>query len=100
MTQLAQTLDAGRVEGTLSRSVAGAVAASVALLLTSLWIPPVRTFLGLVNPNVTGWGMVGGSSVAAVAMSKLIELGWQPGAPVPDWFGEVRASLAGVIQPT
>ena len=42
-TQLAQTLDAGRVQGFLSPSVIGAVAASLGLLATTYAIPPVRT---------------------------------------------------------
>jgi len=83
LTQLAQTLDTGRVEGTLSRSVAAAVAASVAMLLGTLWVRPIRRFLGLTNPNLTGWGLVGGSSVAALALSKLIEVGWHQGALMP-----------------
>jgi cation-transporting P-type ATPase I len=85
LTQLAQTLDAGRVEGTLSPSVSGAVGGSVALLLAALGIPPVRTFLGLTSPNLTGWGLAGCSSVAAVLLSRLIEHGWRPGMVLPDW---------------
>ncbi len=40
-TQLAQTIDMGRVEGTLSGSVAAAVAGSMALLVGSVVVPPV-----------------------------------------------------------
>ncbi len=73
-TQLAQTLDAGRVEGMLSPSVAGAVGGSFALLISAVSIPPLRDFLGLLTPNPLGWGLVTGASVAAVAISRAISL--------------------------
>jgi magnesium-transporting ATPase (P-type) len=73
-TQLAQTLDAGRVEGTFSRSVMGAVGGSVALLVSSVAFPPLRNFLGLLSPNPMGWGIVAGSCVAAVAISRAISM--------------------------
>jgi magnesium-transporting ATPase (P-type) len=71
-TQLAQTLDVGRVEGTLSRSVVGAVGGSFGLLASSVHLPPLRNFLGLTAPSAFGWGMVALSSAAAVAISRLI----------------------------
>jgi magnesium-transporting ATPase (P-type) len=92
-TQLAQTLEAGRVEGTLSRSVVGAVTASSGLLLGILLLPPPRNFLGLVAPGVLGWGLVAGGSVAAVAISRLIEHGWQAEREVPEWAQDLRAAL-------
>jgi magnesium-transporting ATPase (P-type) len=93
-TQLAQTLEAGRVEGTLSRSVAGAVTVSAGMLLSVLLLPPLRNFLGLVAPNAVGWGLVGGASASAVALSRLIEFGWRPGASTPDWTREFREKVA------
>jgi magnesium-transporting ATPase (P-type) len=93
-TQLAQTLEAGRVEGTLSRSVVGAVTASAGLLLSVLLLPPLRNFLGLVAPNAVGWGLVGGASVSAVAISRLIEFGWRPGTEALDWTREFREEVA------
>ena len=70
--QLAQTLEVGRVEGILSRSVVYAVAGSVALLVSSVTVPPVRNFLGVVSPTLPNWGIVGLSSVGAVLVSRLV----------------------------
>jgi magnesium-transporting ATPase (P-type) len=70
LTQLAQTLEAGKVEGRLSPSVGYAVGASVALLVASVTIPPIRDFLGLFSPSLPSWGIVGASSVGAVAISR------------------------------
>jgi calcium-translocating P-type ATPase len=92
-TQLAQTLEAGQVEGALSQSVVGAVTASSALLLGILLLPPPRNFLGLVSPGLVGWGLVAASSVAAVALSRLIEHGWQAERDVPDWAKDLREAL-------
>jgi magnesium-transporting ATPase (P-type) len=71
-TQLAQTLDAGRVDGGLSPSVRGAVGASLALLVGAVTVPGVNSFLGLLSPSLFGWGVVGASSVGAVAISRAI----------------------------
>jgi magnesium-transporting ATPase (P-type) len=71
-TQLAQTLDAGRVEGTVSRSVAGAVAGSLGLLVGTVTVPPLRNFLGLISPTPLSWGIVGCSSIAAVLLNRAI----------------------------
>jgi magnesium-transporting ATPase (P-type) len=71
-TQLAQTLDAGRVGGTFSRSVSEAVGGSAALLLASVTVPPLRDFLGLLTPSPLGWGLVGAGSVAAVLINRAI----------------------------
>jgi magnesium-transporting ATPase (P-type) len=73
-TQLAQTLDAGRVQGTISSSVVKAVAASVGLLVSSVSIPPLRNFLGLLSPSPLGWGVVAASSAAAVLLSRAITI--------------------------
>jgi calcium-translocating P-type ATPase len=71
-TQLAQTLDVGRVEGTLSRSVVNAVGGSVALLVSTVMLPPLRAPLGLVAPSLLGWGVVGASAAGAVLLSRAI----------------------------
>jgi calcium-translocating P-type ATPase len=71
-TQLAQTLDAGRVEGSLSRSVVNAVAVSAALLVGSVTFPPISGGLGLVAPSLVGWGVIGGSAALAVLISRAI----------------------------
>jgi cation-transporting P-type ATPase I len=69
-TQLAQTLDAGRAEGTLTRSVFGAVAGSTGVLVTALTLPPLRDFLGLVALTPAGWALVGIGALAAVLLGR------------------------------
>ncbi len=87
-TQLAQTVDVGRGEGILSRSVVGAVGGSLVLLGLAVGLPPVRNLLGIHSPSLLGWGAVGVSSAAAVALSRAISLitAFRPGDahdPVP-----------------
>jgi magnesium-transporting ATPase (P-type) len=72
LTQLAQTLEVGRVEGLLSRSVVGAVGVSVATLVSAVTIPPIRNALGLLSPSLLGWGVVGGAAASAVVISRAI----------------------------
>jgi magnesium-transporting ATPase (P-type) len=72
-TQLAQTLDAGRVQGFLSPTVIGAVGGSLAFLATTFVIPPVRSVFGLTFPTAIGWGYVGAASVAATVLSRAID---------------------------
>jgi magnesium-transporting ATPase (P-type) len=81
-TQLAQTLEVGRLEATLSKSVVGAVAGSLGLLVSAVTIPPLRNFLGLLSPSPLGWGVVGASSATAVLLSRAISLlpAFQPAA--------------------
>jgi calcium-translocating P-type ATPase len=73
-TQLAQTLDMGRAEGTLTRSVLGAVAGSAAVLLATLTVPPLQSFLGLVMPSPAGWLLIGTGSLAAVLLGRGLTL--------------------------
>ena len=80
-TQLAQTLDAGRSEGTLTPGVLGAVASSAALLLGALTIPPLRNVLTLTLPTPLGWGMIGVSTVAALGLARLFPNGDLPTRP-------------------
>jgi cation-transporting ATPase I len=70
--QLAQTLDAGQVEGSLSGSVVGAVGASTGLLVSALTLGPLRNLLGLAAPTPFGWALIGGSAVTAVAINRLL----------------------------
>ncbi len=70
--QLAQTLDAGRSEGTLTRPVAGAVAGSLSVLIAAFAIPPLRSFLHLVLPSPLGWLLIGGGSLLAVLLSRVL----------------------------
>ena len=77
-TQLAQTLEVGRVEGLLSRSVVYAVGAAVGLLVAAVTLPPVRNTFGLVSPSPLGWGVIGISSGAAVLLSRAISAAIPP----------------------
>ena len=71
-TQLAQTLDAGWSEGSLSRSVLGAVGGSTAFLLATLTVRPLRDLLGLALPTPAGWTLIGSGALAAVVLSRLL----------------------------
>ncbi|HEV2404682.1 MAG TPA: cation-transporting P-type ATPase, partial [Ktedonobacterales bacterium] len=68
-TQLAQTLDAGWAEGSLTPSVLTAVAGSASVLLAALTVPPIRDFLTLGTPTLLGWGLIGGGALLAMALS-------------------------------
>jgi hypothetical protein len=72
VTQLAQTLEVGRVEGTLSPSVVVAVAGSLAVLLSTVALPPLRNLLGLQMPSPFGWSAVATAAAGAVVISKAI----------------------------
>ncbi|WP_236600325.1 HAD-IC family P-type ATPase [Ktedonobacter sp. SOSP1-85] len=72
ITQLAQTLDAGRAEGTLTPSVLTAVGGSVGVLAAAFTVAPLRTFLGLALPSALGWALVGSSALVAVGLSRLL----------------------------
>jgi calcium-translocating P-type ATPase len=71
-TQLAQTLEVGRVEGTLSPQVVGAVAGSLGVLLATVLIPPLRDLLSLQMPSVVGWSTVAAASGSAVLLSRAV----------------------------
>jgi calcium-translocating P-type ATPase len=106
-TQLAQTLDAGRVQGFISRSVIQAVGASAVALGSAMTVPPLRDFLGLVTPMPLGWGVIGGAAVTAVLMSRAIsELGRAPSTALtqdettaPSWLTMLQNALRGVEPP-
>ena len=67
-TQLAQTLKAGWVEGGLSPTVFGAVAASTAFLVAAITVPTLRNLLTLTLPTPLSLGLIGaGAVVAALA---------------------------------
>jgi cation-transporting ATPase I len=74
MTQLAQTLDSGWSEGTLTKPVLSAVAGSAGVLLAAFTIPPLRNFLQLVMPSPLGWVLIGTGSLVAVGMNRLLAL--------------------------
>ncbi len=69
-TQLAQTLDAGRSEDSLTRSVFGAVLGSVGVLLAALTVPPLRGFLGLVTPIPSSWLLIGITALVAPILGR------------------------------
>jgi cation-transporting ATPase I len=71
-TQLAQTLDAGRSEGTLTRPVLGAVGGSVGVMLAAFTIPPLRNLLQLVVPSPLGWVLIGSGTLLAVVLHRLL----------------------------
>jgi magnesium-transporting ATPase (P-type) len=73
-TQLAQTLEVGRVEGTLSPQVLGAVAGSLAVLFATVTFPPLRNVLGLQTPSPLGWGVITAASGSAVVISRAISV--------------------------
>jgi len=81
-TQLAQTLDAGRGESGLSRSVLGAVLGSAGLFFATLTISPLRGFLGLALPSPLGWGLIGASAVAALLINRVLSLSATASPPV------------------
>jgi cation-transporting ATPase I len=71
-TQLAQTLDAGRAEGGLTRPVLGAVAGSGGLLLATLTVPALRELLLLAAPTPLGWALIAAGAPAAVLLSRTL----------------------------
>jgi calcium-translocating P-type ATPase len=71
-TQLAQTLEAGRAEGGLTRPVLGAVGASGLVLAAAFAMPPLASIFTLSMP-ASGWAITGATAVAAVAMSKTLK---------------------------
>jgi calcium-translocating P-type ATPase len=92
-TQLAQTLEVGRVEGGLSESVVYAVSASVALLAASVTLPPLRNFLGLITPNPLGCGLVTCGAAGAVAVSRMFDAA----VVAAEKLAEQRAAGNGVL---
>jgi magnesium-transporting ATPase (P-type) len=97
-TQLGQTLDMGRVEGTLSGSVTGAVGASLALLASTIALPPVRGALGLAVPTPASLGIVAASTAGAVALSRLLSP--QATASLIEWartLGGIRHAFDGAV---
>ena len=71
-TQLAQTLDLGRLDGRISGSVAGAVAGTAALLALTVMLPPLQGFFGLAAPSPAAIALVGGAAATAVALANAL----------------------------
>jgi magnesium-transporting ATPase (P-type) len=85
-TQLAQTLDSGWSEGTLTKPVLSAVAGSVGVLLATFTVPPLRAFLQLALPSPFGWALIGTGAVAAVSVNRVLDFmasGRPAFAPLP-----------------
>jgi calcium-translocating P-type ATPase len=72
-TQLAQTLEVGRTERSLSRSVLAAVVGSAGVLAATLTIPPLRDFLSLVFPSPFGWAVIGTGTLLALLLSYVLD---------------------------
>jgi magnesium-transporting ATPase (P-type) len=72
-TQLAQTLDSGWSEGTLTKPVLSAVAGSAGVLLATFTVPPLRSFLRLVFPSPFGWALIGTGAIAAVGVNRVLD---------------------------
>jgi hypothetical protein len=70
VTQLAQTLDAGRATGGISRATTAAVASTVAVLAAALHVRPLGAFLGLTSPGTLGWLLIAASGAAAPAVAR------------------------------
>ncbi len=97
MTQLAQTLDAGRVVGGLTRPVLAAVGGSLGVLLATLTVPPLRNFLGLVMPTPLGWALIGGGALLAVVPSRVLAVLERPASlrPAPPALPPLLAASVG-----
>jgi cation-transporting P-type ATPase I len=68
-TQLAQTLELGRLDGRISGSVVGAVLGTTALLALAVLVRPLQGFFGLAPPSPAAFALVGGSAAGAVALA-------------------------------
>jgi cation-transporting P-type ATPase I len=69
VTQLAQTVQSGRVRDTLSAPVIGAVAASGGVLSLSLSLPPLRAFLSLPAPTASSLLLTAATAPAAMLLA-------------------------------
>jgi magnesium-transporting ATPase (P-type) len=72
VTQLAQTVQSGRVRDTLSAPVIAAVAGSTGVLAVSLAVPPVRAFLRLPPPTASSLLLIAGTAPAAMTLANLL----------------------------
>jgi calcium-translocating P-type ATPase len=71
VTQLAQTVQSGRVRDTLSAPVVGAVAGSGGVLAVSLGVPALRSFLHLPPTNAVSVLLIAGTAPAAMGLATL-----------------------------
>jgi cation-transporting ATPase I len=73
-TQLAQTIEVSRLEGRLTLSVVGAVACSIGVLVAAFTVPLLRTFLQLSVPSFQGWLLIGGGTLIALLLNRVLTL--------------------------
>ena len=69
-TQLAQTLDLGRLDGRVSGSVAGAVAGTTGLLALTLTLPSLQRFFDLAAPSPLAIALLAAAAGAAVLLGR------------------------------
>jgi cation-transporting ATPase I len=72
VTQLAQTVQSGRVRDTLSAPVIGAVAGSGAVLALSLTAPPLRAFLHLPPTTASSLLLIGATGPVAMTLASVL----------------------------
>jgi cation-transporting ATPase I len=71
-TQLAQTLDVGRLDGRISGSVTAAVGGTTALLALAITVPPLQRFFGLAAPSLRAVALVCGAAGGAVGLGRTL----------------------------
>ena len=87
--QLAQTLSLGRAQGTLTRPVLGAIAATGGFTVAACTLPPLAGFLGLALPGPVGITLIAGATLLSLALAGgSLDNGWP--FPVPAWPRWVR----------
>ncbi len=93
VTQLAQTLDAGRTEGGLTKAVFGSVVASFSVLAATFTVPLLREFFGLVFPSPLGLLLIGGGALAAVVLSRLLVLSGRAVTLIGSWQAQPQLQM-------
>jgi calcium-translocating P-type ATPase len=78
VTQLAQTIQSGRVRHTLTAPVLGAVGGSGGILAAVLAVSPLRQFLQLATPSASALLLIGATAPAAVVVASALP-GWRLG---------------------
>jgi cation-transporting ATPase I len=71
-TQLAQTLDAGRLDGRLSGSVTRAVGGTTGLLALAITVPPLQRFFGLPAPSLRALALILAAAGGAVGLGRTL----------------------------
>jgi magnesium-transporting ATPase (P-type) len=80
LTQLTQTLDAGREDGRTSLATTAAAGGSAALLTAALHARRAQAFLGLTAPGLLGWTLIVAAGLAAPAVSRTLAAHRRAGA--------------------